>query len=47
MRPFWAGVMPCQVAPACRRLIYRLLWWNPWQGVFLRLVERLHGCRLC
>ena len=30
-----------------RRLIYRLLSWNPWQGVFLRLVERLHGCWLC
>ena len=29
------------------RLIYRLLSWNPWQGVFLRLVERLHGCWLC
>ena len=25
------------------RLIYRLLSWNPWQGAFLRLVERLHG----
>jgi hypothetical protein len=24
-----------------------LLSWNPWQGVFLRLVERLHGRRLC
>jgi hypothetical protein len=24
-----------------------LLSWNPWQGVFLRLVERLHGCWLC
>ena len=30
-----------------RRLIYRLLSWNPWQGTFLRLVERLHGCWLC
>ena len=29
------------------RIVYRLLSWNPWQGVFLRLVERLHGCRLC
>jgi hypothetical protein len=27
--------------------VYRLLSWNPWQGVFLRLVERLHGRRLC
>jgi hypothetical protein len=39
--------MPCQIVRTGRRLIYRLLSWNPWQGVFLRLVERLHGCRLC
>jgi FMN-dependent NADH-azoreductase len=26
---------------------YRLLSWNPWQGVFLRLVERLHSSLLC
>ena len=39
--------MPCQIMRTGRRLIYRLLSWNPWQGVFLRLVERLHGCRLC
>jgi hypothetical protein len=39
--------MPCQIVRTGRRLIYRLLSWNPWQGVFLRLVERLHACRLC
>ena len=39
--------VPCQVVRGARRIIYRLLSWNPWQGVFLRLVERLHGCRLC
>jgi hypothetical protein len=39
--------MPCQIVRAGRRLIYRLLSWNPWQGVFLRLVERLHARRLC
>jgi hypothetical protein len=39
--------MPCQVVRGGRRLIYRLLSWTPWQGVFLRLVERLHGCWLC
>jgi Transposase DDE domain group 1 len=39
--------MPCQVVRGGRRLLYRMLSWNPWQGVFLRLVERLHGCRLC
>ena len=35
--------MPCQIVRSGRRLIYRLLSWNPWQGMFLRLVERLHG----
>ena len=39
--------MPCQIVRGGRRLIYRLLSWNPWQVVFLRLVERLHGCWLC
>jgi hypothetical protein len=39
--------MPCQIVRAGRRLNYRLLSWNPWQGVFLRLVERLHGCWMC
>jgi Transposase DDE domain group 1 len=39
--------MPCQIVRAGRRLIYRFLSWNPWQAVFLRLVERLHACRLC
>jgi hypothetical protein len=39
--------VPCQVVRTSRRILYRLLSWNPWQGVFLRLVERLHGARLC
>ena len=39
--------VPCQIIQDGRRIVYRLLSWNPWQGVFLRLVERLHGCRLC
>jgi hypothetical protein len=39
--------MPCQIVRGGRRLIYRMLSWNPWQGVFLRLVERLHACWLC
>ena len=40
-------LVPCQVVRTGRRIVYRLLSWNPWQGVFLRLVERLHGRRLC
>jgi hypothetical protein len=39
--------VPCQVVTTAGRIVYRLLSWNPWQGVFLRLVERLHGRRLC
>jgi hypothetical protein len=39
--------VPCQVVRTAGRIVYRLLSWNPWQGVFLRLVERLHGARLC
>jgi len=32
---------PCQIIKTSRRIICRLLSWNPWQGVFLRLVETL------
>ena len=39
--------MPCQIVRSGGRLIYRLLSWNPWQGAFLRLVDRLHGRWLC
>ena len=48
-RTFCVAMMavPCQIVRGGRRLVYRLLAWNPWQGVFLRLVERLHGRRLC
>jgi hypothetical protein len=35
--------MPCQIVRGARRLLS----WNPWQVAFFRLVERLHGCRLC
>jgi hypothetical protein len=38
--------MPSQIVRGGKRLIYRLLSWTPWQGVFLRLVERLQGCWL-
>jgi hypothetical protein len=33
--------LPCQIVPSGRRLIYRLLGWNPWSGVFFRLIDRL------
>jgi hypothetical protein len=33
--------IPCQIVTTGRKLVYRLLSWNPWQGVFLRLAEAL------
>ena len=39
--------LPCQIVRTGRQIIYRLLSWNPWQHVFLRLIERLHGRQLC
>jgi hypothetical protein len=32
-------LMPCQIVKGGRRLIYRLLSWNEWRGVFLRVVD--------
>jgi len=34
-------LMPCQIVRSGRRLIFRLLSWNDWQGVFLRVVDAL------
>ncbi len=34
-------LMPCQIVKGGRRLLYRLLSWNEWQGVFLRVVTAL------
>jgi Transposase DDE domain group 1 len=33
--------MPCQIIRGGHRLVYRLLSWNEWQGVFLRVVYSL------
>jgi hypothetical protein len=33
--------VPCQIVRTGRRLVYRLLAWNPWQSVFLRGVDAL------
>ncbi|MCL4202047.1 MAG: hypothetical protein KJ000_06115 [Pirellulaceae bacterium] len=30
-----------------RRIVYRLLAWNPWQPVFLRLMEQLRQPQRC
>ena len=34
-------LMPCQIVRGGHRLLYRLLSWNEWQGVFLRVVHAL------
>ena len=39
--------LPCQIVRTGRCIVYRLLSWNPWQHVFLRLIERLHARQLC
>ena len=35
-------LIPVRVVRTSRRLVFRLLAWNPWQGVFLRGVDQLH-----
>jgi hypothetical protein len=35
--------VPAQIIRKGGKIIYRLLSWNPWQPVFFRLVDRLHG----
>jgi hypothetical protein len=42
-RTFVASFMriPCQIIKTGRRLVYRLLAWNAWQGVFFRLASQL------
>jgi hypothetical protein len=35
-------LIPVQVVRTSRRLVFRLLAWNPWQGVFLRGFDQLH-----
>ena len=39
-------LLPCQVVREGRRLIYRLLRWNPWVNVLCRVSERLRKLRL-
>ena len=33
--------MPAQILRTGRRIVYRLLSWKPWQGVFFRLLDQL------
>ena len=33
--------LPCQIIRTSRKLVYRLLGWNPYQPIFFRLVNVL------
>ena len=33
--------LPCQIVRTGRKLVYRLLGWNPYQPIFFRLVDVL------
>ena len=39
--------VPAQIIRQGRKTIYRLLAWNPWQPVFFRAVDQLHGRIRC
>ena len=39
--------VPCQIVHSGRRIVYRLLSWNPWQEVLLRGVDTLRRKKLC
>jgi hypothetical protein len=39
-------LLPCQIARVGRRLIFRLLQWNPWVAVIVRTVEVLRTLRV-
>lgn len=40
-------LVPCQIVKQARRIVYRLLAWNPWQHVFLRGVDALSSPMRC
>ena len=39
--------LPVQVVRTSRRIVFRLLAWNPWQAVFLRGFDHLHAPLRC
>jgi hypothetical protein len=39
--------LPCQIVRTSRRIVYRLLAWNPRLEVFFRLVDQLHRPLRC
>jgi hypothetical protein len=45
-RAAWINV-PAQIKRGARRIIYRLLSWNPWQEAFFRFLDGLHAPLRC
>jgi hypothetical protein len=39
--------LPAQIVTTGRKIVYRLLAWNPWQGVFFRLLDQLNRPLQC
>jgi hypothetical protein len=39
--------VPAQILSTGRRIVYRLLAWNPWQHVFFRLLDHLRQPLRC
>ena len=39
--------VPAQIVKTGRRIVYRLLAWNPWQEVFFRAIDALYSPRKC
>ena len=35
-------LLPCQIITTARKLVYRLLGWNPYLSIFFRLLTKLH-----
>ncbi len=48
-RTFRAAVIrvPAQIISSGRKIVYRLLAWNPWQGVFFRWLDQLRQPLRC
>ena len=40
-------LIPAQIVRQGRKIIYRLLSWNPWQPILFRLIDRLDRPMLC
>jgi hypothetical protein len=39
--------VPAQIVTTGRKIVYRMLAWNPWQHVFFRFVDQLNRPLRC